>query len=173
MPKLISSTYFILVCFISLHSFFLPVFSWAEKTTIFNNLKNLKEEKTFEHLMKEAKENIQVPHSGKIQDNFPHPVRDPFLSQLPQIKAILENKMEETIGETTSPFSPTGTKQTITIVRPALQTMGLIWNTQKPQAIINDTVVNEGDTINDSKILSIKPNGVKVMYQGEEFDFSY
>ena len=48
-----------------------------------------------------------------------------------------------------------------------LNITGLVWNSERPQAIINDQVVSVGDTINDMKIVKIGKTGVEVSYQGE------
>ncbi len=43
---------------------------------------------------------------------------------------------------------------------------GIIWNTDMPQAIVNDRVVRVGDDLQGAKILSIKKEGVEVIHNG-------
>ncbi len=95
-------------------------------------------------------------------------VRNPFKPWLPEI----EKKAAET---------PQGTNQggaagqgvpeiKIEIITPpALKISGIIWNTKKPQAIINNTVVSIGDTIENSKIVDIRKEGVDIIYSEKLF----
>ena len=52
------------------------------------------------------------------------------------------------------------------VTAPNLNISGLVWNSNRPQAIINGQVVSIGDTVNDVKIMNIKKTGVEVSYQG-------
>ncbi|MBM3249838.1 MAG: hypothetical protein FJZ09_03200 [Candidatus Omnitrophica bacterium] len=55
---------------------------------------------------------------------------------------------------------------------PPLKVQGLIWGSSLPQAIINDSVVKQGDTIGGARIIDIDKNGVVVEFQGQEFNIS-
>ena len=50
---------------------------------------------------------------------------------------------------------------------PTLTVTGLVWNSNRPQAIINETVVNVGDTLEDVKITAIHKGGVDVEFYGK------
>lgn len=56
---------------------------------------------------------------------------------------------------------------------PQVDIRGLVWNTNRPQAIINDQVVDVGDMIDDAKIVAIRKNEVDVVYQGASFTLKY
>jgi hypothetical protein len=47
-------------------------------------------------------------------------------------------------------------------VPPEINITGLIWNTHKPQAILNDSVMGIGDEISGWKIIEISKEGVVV-----------
>lgn len=46
---------------------------------------------------------------------------------------------------------------------------GILYDQQKPLAIINERVVAEGSLINGAKLLQIKPNSVELSLKGKEF----
>lgn len=54
------------------------------------------------------------------------------------------------------------------IPMPGLDIQGLIWDSDKPQAIINNKVVKMGDYIEGVKVVNIRKDGVVVEYEGEE-----
>jgi hypothetical protein len=51
----------------------------------------------------------------------------------------------------------------------SLNLEGFVWNSGKPQAIINGKVVKEGGKIGDAEVLQIGKDGVKMRYRGQEF----
>ena len=89
--------------------------------------------------------------------------KDPFKIALPEPK-----KPEET------PVAPTPVEPTIEvrpeeISPPAFVITGVIWNTNRPQAIIDGRVVNIGDTVSDSKVIAIERYKIEIVYQGKSF----
>lgn len=54
------------------------------------------------------------------------------------------------------------------VTLPELKVSGLIWNSNRPQAIINDQVVDLGDTVNSAKIIDIRKDGIDVLYRGQQ-----
>ncbi len=51
---------------------------------------------------------------------------------------------------------------------PTLNIKGLIWNTNRPQAIINDQVVNLGDTVSEAEIIAIRKSEVDILFKGQK-----
>src|SRR3989338_5510975 len=49
---------------------------------------------------------------------------------------------------------------------PILTITGLIWNTDRPQAIVNGQVADVGDIIAGVKIINIRKGGIDVSFQG-------
>lgn len=50
-----------------------------------------------------------------------------------------------------------------------LDVQGIIWDTDRPTAIINGTVLNVGDTIAGVEIIKISKEGILISYLGETF----
>jgi len=88
--------------------------------------------------------------------------RDPFKSWLPkkEIPAPVAEKTEETQAP-----QPVPQAKIEPVQLPAIEVSGIVWNTKRPQAIINETVVNIGDTIDNIKIVDIHQDGVDVIYK--------
>jgi hypothetical protein len=55
---------------------------------------------------------------------------------------------------------------------PALAVQGVIWGGRFPQAIINDTVVKVGDTLEGVKVTKINKDGVIVFFDNREYNLS-
>lgn len=105
-------------------------------------------------------------------------LRDPFVPQLPPPKIV---PPVERVKQEYKPTEIIQTPQQSVIVQPkpvvapvqpkknnvSLVVKGLVWNTLTPQAIINDKIVQVGDTINDMKIVSIRSNGIEVLNNGQ------
>ena len=84
--------------------------------------------------------------------------KDPFIPLLPK-KDVVQ-----------TPTATVATTQTPTVlVPPQLRITGLIWNSTKPQAIINNQVVGIGDAINDVTIVGIQKTSIDIVYQGTYF----
>jgi len=54
-----------------------------------------------------------------------------------------------------SPFAPVGTATSTTLVL-----NGIIWNKDRPKAMIGDTIVTKGEKIGENKVVDIKPDRV-------------
>ncbi len=106
-------------------------------------------------------------------------LRDPFIPQLPPpkvVQVLQPEKQKPTIIPTERTIQPiyktTDPDPVNTVpVIPAIQTnafvvKGLIWNTDMPQAIINDKILKVGDFINGVKIVAIQSKGVELSNSG-------
>jgi hypothetical protein len=101
--------------------------------------------------IEEARDLIVKPNTIYRADNL----RDPFQSYL-----------ERPVG--TPVYEPAA----IPVPMPVLHLQGLFWGGNFPQAIINNKVVKEGDTIAGVKIISIKKDGVTVLFSNIEHKLS-
>lgn len=63
-------------------------------------------------------------------------------------------------------------QEAVSIAPPSLTIQGIIWGGSFNQAIINNKVVKEGDTIEGTQIIKIEKNGITVLYGGREFILS-
>ena len=88
--------------------------------------------------------------------------KDPFQSQLPIREIalpILGVKVEvKPIQKAEEVINP-----------PMLNITGLVWGASRPQAIINDQVVDIGNVIEDATIININKSGVDISYRGKRF----
>lgn len=92
--------------------------------------------------------------SGKEVKYTSQHLRDPFQSPFEMIQMdIGSGEPEATIG----------------YGLPHLQVQGMIWGSETPQAIINNTVVKVGEVIEDAEILDIRKEGVYVLYKEKRY----
>ncbi|MDP8266686.1 MAG: hypothetical protein P9M07_07055 [Candidatus Aceula meridiana] len=104
-------------------------------------------------------------------------IRNPFESWLPKIEEIVEKTQETTkiIKEVAKPkveesILPIETPKILKPKEPpSVRITGLIWNSDRPQAIINNHVVSEGDAVEDFTIVRIHPSGIDIDFLGEIF----
>ena len=98
-------------------------------------------------------------------------LKNPFTSQLPQ--------PEKTAVDETTVFSnrpepePVDIPQMIPrdepIPKPQFEVNGLVWNTDRPQAIINSNVVEVGDYVGQWEITEIKKEGIAIRFRTQEY----
>lgn len=55
---------------------------------------------------------------------------------------------------------------------PSLQIQGIVWGGSFPQAVINNKVVREGDTIEEAKITDINKSGVTIFFDNRQYTLS-
>jgi hypothetical protein len=81
--------------------------------------------------------------------------KDPFASPLPQKDVTLYKQVADSGGQGAT--------------LPIFSVQGLVWGTDKPQAIIDNKIFNIGDEIKGAKIIAIDKDGVKILYQERTF----
>lgn len=52
---------------------------------------------------------------------------------------------------------------------PPMTIQGIVWGSDIPQAIVNNQVVRVGNALGSVHIISIKKEGIKVIFQGQEY----
>lgn len=113
-----------------------------------------------------------------IPDSDADEIRNPFIPQIPQIKADESVTNQIQVSHAPEVVSPGDTHVTaiepvappisenIEINPPAVNIRGLIWNTPRPQAIINtsgeDRIINIGDEIESWKVIRINNSGIEL-----------
>lgn len=85
-------------------------------------------------------------------------IRNPFLSQFPEDKPKITKK-PTTIVINPAPIDPYDTE---TEAPPTGIVSGLVWNTDLPQAILDNDVVNIGDDFNGWTITNISQDGILI-----------
>ncbi|MFA5060227.1 MAG: hypothetical protein WC676_06320 [Candidatus Omnitrophota bacterium] len=53
---------------------------------------------------------------------------------------------------------------------PNLLINGLIWNTNRPQAIVNNKIVGLGDTVDGVEIVAIDRSGIEIVFQQRHYE---
>jgi len=104
-------------------------------------------------------------------------IRNPFQSWLPKIEEVVEKTQETTKIIKEVPKLDIKEKLALPIKipkavekpkePPRIRITGLIWNSDRPQAIINGRVVSEGDALEDFTIVRIHPKGIDINFFDE------
>ena len=123
----------------------------------------------------------EIPPPSPIELEFGS-LKNPFISQLPK-PFVAEVKPPEPppkteIFPTVKPeIKPKPQTQIVQEVKkppvvnpPVLSISGLVWNTDRPQAIVNGQIYELGDSVDNATIMEINENGIIVMYKGSKFN---
>ena len=112
-------------------------------------------------------------------------VPNPFKSQLPQKVVIKPKVIEPPVKPRPSEPSRSMTmppplsrksepsksavevKPVVEVLPPKLTINGIIWNTDRPQAIVNGKIVDIGDIISKVKITDIRKSGIEGIFLGK------
>jgi len=96
-------------------------------------------------------------HSQKIKQDIVQKVKK---NKPREIESLLQGVGRE------DPFSPA--KKQINLAPEQLNLVGILWDADKPLAVINDTVVAQGDMIRDKKVVKIEKEAVILEENGKE-----
>ena len=100
-------------------------------------------------------------------------LKNPFKSQLPRKNLEKKPKAETTVMPPKPPINssipPSGTAATDTINIPNFTISGLVWNSDKPQAIVNDQIVGIGDMVNGFEVKNIEEDSIEIFQKGRTF----
>ena len=87
--------------------------------------------------------------------------KNPFVSLLPIKIVDVETEPSPIQIETAAPR---------VITPPVFIISGLIWNSDRPQAIVDDQVVSVGDFIRGVKIIGINRTGIEFIFEGQIYN---
>ncbi|OGX19133.1 MAG: hypothetical protein A3K83_01195 [Omnitrophica WOR_2 bacterium RBG_13_44_8b] len=132
---------------------FMFILSEAELFAEPNQHKMIKELEKMENAPGTGPELILRPNIEYDAQDF----RDPFSEPAPDEKKSVE------IAEKSAP---------VIEKLPDLAIQGLIWGGEISQAIVNNKVVKEGDSIEGAKVISIRKHGITVLFKGKEYDIA-
>lgn len=115
--------------------------------------------------------------TGVASDVLTPFARNPFQPQLPvqeeeqpPVKPVEIIKPVDKPKPVTGKTSSSSVKPSAQVAKPQpppdLKITGLVWNTDRPQAIINGKVVDVGDKIETIQIVSINKNGIEIDFEG-------
>jgi len=123
------------------------------------------------------KEAVAAPSMKGAEDpavvDFLMNPKNPFMSQIPQ-EIVVQKPVEKKVVpvKSVTPIKKPLSKPKIEVIDKKslnLKLNGMVWGGPKPQAIINDRIVSEGDIIESKKIESITKMGVRIRYKGRVF----
>ncbi len=130
------------------------------------------EEKAFLQDLEKLKDPFLSPFAKKVVEEVKPPVPAPVETPQPVPSKLPEPKP-------TPPPRPTPVPVVLPVelnVAPfstgGIKVNGIIWNTDLPQAIVNDSVVNIGDELQGAKIVSIKKEGIELLHRGKKYYLS-
>jgi hypothetical protein len=104
----------------------------------------------------------------KVLQEFLSNPKNPFISPLEKKDEVLkpvEPPKEKSLAAPVEAPAPEPVKKP---ELPQLNLIGLVWGGDKPQAIIDDQIVNIGDSIKNAKVVAITEIGVDLEYEGEK-----
>jgi len=104
-------------------------------------------------------------------------LKNPFIDQLPQPEKpeekpptdIEEQPVPTRRGDILPQDKSDNMKAEQRIPLPSFRISGLVWNSDRPQAIMNNQIVSVGDTINNCTITHISKEGVEVLFQEKTY----
>ncbi len=109
-------------------------------------------------------------------------LENPFSERLPP-KPLPPPKLDpatNTNGQTKLPTlppkdqAPATPKEKIKNIKlPNFSINGIVWNSDQPQAIVNNQVVSVGQKISEATITNITEKGVEVLFEGRKFRILY
>jgi hypothetical protein len=108
----------------------------------------------------------QAVGSGNQEDSD-QAVRNPFEPWLPNVVVEPKGTAKPAVKATVKPEPRRVDRTTRAVKPPDLRITGLVWNTNRPQAIINEKVVDVGDSIEDAIIVAINKTGIEISFQGQ------
>jgi len=124
-----------------------------------NNLVEASE--SFELIIAQTKNPFKssLPITEKIIEKTPKSISIISKEKQRQSRENQKQKLEPIIQEQPKPI----------VMAPELVISGLIWNTNLPQAIINQGIVTIGDIVENSEIVNIHKGGVDILFSGTPF----
>ena len=149
-----------------------PSATYGQETdkNIFDKIKNfgktLQEKNTLDNMLKKAKKTSGTPSEVNILNS----IRSPFEPQIPKEKIVPVTPQPKPIPKPKvmpQPKQPDIPKPEVPL--PSFQVNGLVWNTERPQAILDSQVINVGDTIKGCTVINIDKNGVLLNFQDRTF----
>jgi len=103
-----------------------------------------------------------------FKPQFPEPPKKKEPEQPPSDDTDRDAKRRQAIQETkkTTESKSVAKAEIKKPEPPKLTITGVVWDTNRPQAIINGQVVDIGDSIDNAKILAIRKTGIDINFSG-------
>lgn len=96
-------------------------------------------------------------------------IKDPFIPQLP-VAPVVKSQQNSSQSSNAVSASASGNQMNnapppVEVRPPVITISGLVWNTDRPQAIVNNQIVEIGDKINEWTIVTIHEEGIEIVYK--------
>ncbi len=116
-----------------------------------------------------------VPKKLGVVDDFDEAfstLKNPFVSPVvvKMVVPVVVKKKEEPVKPKEVVAQPV--EAPVIINPPVLKITGLVWNSKKPQAIINGMIVAVGEVVDGSTLVAVRKSEIDVMYKGQQFTIS-
>lgn len=98
-----------------------------------------------------------------------HHLRSPFKSPFETEMGLEPKQKKEPKTKKKKEKSEKKSTPKAQVELPDLHVQGMIWDSDMPQAIINNTVLRIGESIEGAKLLDIRKEGVHLQYSGKHF----
>ena len=135
-----------------------------DKIKIFG--KTLQKKNTLDNILKKVKNTYGAPEEVNILNS----IRSPFEPRTPKEKIVpIISQPEPTLKPEVKPPPKQLDIPKPEIPLPTFQVNGLVWNTGRPQAILDSQIINVGDTIKDCTVIDIDKNGILLNFQDRTF----
>ena len=97
-------------------------------------------------------------------------IKDPFIPQLPVAPIVKSQQNSSQYPGNAVSASASGNQMNnapppVEVRPPVITISGLVWNTDRPQAIVNNQIVEIGDKINEWTIVTIHEEGIEIVYK--------
>jgi len=92
-------------------------------------------------------------------------LKNPFTTALPEPERPVEDIKQPPVDVKQQLLPPPVSDkedQPVSIPKPNFRVQGLVWNSDIPQAIVNNEVITIGDQVNGWTVIEINPQGVKM-----------
>ncbi len=101
-------------------------------------------------------------------------MKNPFLPRLPKREEPKPPVITQPVTpeQRPEPAIPEQVKIEEKIVPPPFVISGIVWNTDRPQAIVNAQVVDVGDKVEDAQIVAIEKTGITIQFKGKSFNIT-
>lgn len=137
---------------------------------IFDKIKNfgkaLQEKNTLQDLLKKTKKSYGAPAEVNILNS----IKSPFEPRTPKEKIVAIKPKPKPKPKPKIKYTPKQPEIAVPeIPLPTFQVNGLVWDTERPQAILDSQVINVGDTLKGCTVINIDKNGILLNFQDRTF----
>ena len=110
---------------------------------------------------------LRNPFIPQLPDELPK--EDPEIPEGEPTDAPQDNPEAIPTGEATGNAQGIPVVEEVVLPKPDYKISGIVWNTDRPQAIIEGRVMDIGDSIEQWRIIGISRGGVEILFRNQKF----